>query len=118
MGHEVPVRERVGGYRGMAHEHARNGIDGTHPDPDYRPGPPALAGAQAMTRLPNDLLAFTGSEEALRQMTAALTSLADSPVALVVAGMPGLGKTTLITHWAHQVKDRFPDGQIYLNLDG
>ncbi|MGW3568243.1 ATP-binding protein [Streptomyces sp. NPDC000941] len=36
----------------------------------------------------------------------------------VVAGTAGAGKTSLVLRWAHQVKDRFPDGQLFVNLRG
>lgn len=36
----------------------------------------------------------------------------------VVTGMAGVGKTAFAVHWARQVADGFPDGQIFLNLRG
>jgi len=36
----------------------------------------------------------------------------------VVAGTPGLGKTTLAIHAAHRLRPDFPDGQLYVSLRG
>ncbi|RSM63836.1 AfsR/SARP family transcriptional regulator [Kibdelosporangium aridum] len=48
---------------------------------------------------------------------AALATLHGSPVS-VVRGMPGVGKTALAVYWAHLVADRFPDGQLFVDLRG
>ncbi|KAB8175709.1 tetratricopeptide repeat protein [Microbispora catharanthi] len=71
--------------------------------------------------LPPDVYGFTGREGELARLDALLARAGEQPTALVVAavtGAPGVGKTALAVHWAHRVRDRFPDGQLYVNLRG
>lgn len=84
----------------------------------------ALPDAVATIRpaqLPVDLPAFTGRRSELAQVRKLLLA-SDAPASTVVisaiGGMAGVGKTTLAVHWAHSVADRFPDGQLYVNLRG
>jgi DNA-binding SARP family transcriptional activator len=48
-------------------------------------------------------------------------SLADAdtaPVAWVVSGSAGVGKSAFAARWCHDVADRFPDGQLFVSLRG
>lgn len=70
-------------------------------------------------QLPADLAAFAGRQDHLDWLDAALGAQpANAVVISAIAGTPGVGKTTLAVHWAHRVRDRFPDGQLYANLRG
>lgn len=72
-------------------------------------------------QLPADCGPFAGRRKALRQCMELLPLEGESrppTMTAVICGMAGVGKTTLAVHWAHLVRDRFPDGQIHLDLRG
>lgn len=78
------------------------------------PARPA-AGASVPRQLPAVVPGFSGRAKAFKELTALLEG--GSRLA-VVCGIPGVGKTALAVQWAHQVANRFPDGQVYLDLRG
>ena len=79
-----------------------------------------VRGRPVPAQLPADVAGFVGRTDEL----SCLTKLLDgsdrlAPVVIsVIAGTAGVGKTCLAVHWAHQVLDWFPDGQLYVNLRG
>jgi len=63
---------------------------------------------------------FTGRIAELAALTNVLEG-GGTPGTVVISaigGTAGVGKTALAIHWAHQAADRFPDGQLYVNLRG
>ena len=77
----------------------------------------------AFRQLPADLATFTGRQDDLKQiLDAATTAVADGRSAAVVVtaidGMAGIGKTTLAVHAGHLLSERFPDGQLFVDLHG
>jgi tetratricopeptide (TPR) repeat protein/transcriptional regulator with XRE-family HTH domain len=92
--------------------------EGAHAETGTPGDPPARAAVPA--QLPPDVSAFTGRGEQLARLDGILAG-ADQSTAVVistVSGTAGAGKTALAVRWAHRVRDRFPDGQLYLNLRG
>lgn len=73
------------------------------------------------TQLPADVDTFLGRDSELselRDQLAVMRAGAPGPVVSVVTGAAGTGKTTLAVHFGHQTRDRFPDGQLYVDLRG
>jgi tetratricopeptide (TPR) repeat protein len=78
--------------------------------------PPATVPRQ----LPAATRHFTGRAAELEALTTMLADGTDTGAVVISAidGTAGIGKTALALHWAHHVAQRFPDGQLYVNLRG
>lgn len=70
-------------------------------------------------QLPADVVHFVDREMHIARLDAWLDSPHEGVSTVeVIAGIGGVGKTTLAAHWAHRVRGRFPDGDLYLDLRG
>jgi tetratricopeptide (TPR) repeat protein/DNA-binding XRE family transcriptional regulator len=89
--------------------------------PDLERGQADLALALVPRQLPPATRHFVGRQAEMESLTGLLDQAAGMPGALVIsaiAGTAGVGKTALAVHWAHYIADRFPEGQLYVNLRG
>jgi tetratricopeptide (TPR) repeat protein len=72
-------------------------------------------------QLPADVRGFVNRARDLERLDVIFADdgpESDGIATCVMVGTAGVGKTSLAVHWAHQVVDRFPDGQLYVNLHG
>jgi DNA-binding SARP family transcriptional activator len=81
---------------------------------DQQAAPPQPVPAQ----LPASPAGFTGRVADVKRLDELLTHDRAGIAIGVIAGQAGVGKTALAVHWGHRVRDRFPDGQLYLDLRG
>jgi tetratricopeptide (TPR) repeat protein/DNA-binding XRE family transcriptional regulator len=91
------------------------------PGPARAPGPGPGPVAVVPRQLPAAQRQFAGRAGELKKLSGMLGDPGggvDATAIVAISGSAGVGKTTLAVHWAHQVADRFPDGQLYLNLRG
>ncbi len=80
--------------------------------------PASVVAAVVPRELPADVGGFTGRGEQLAELDGLLDGDARGVIIAEVSGTAGVGKTALAVRWAHRVTDRFPDGQLYVNLRG
>ena len=77
------------------------------------PGTPTPSPAQ-LPSPPTHFIGRAAVRDALRRTLAA----PDPYPTAVISGMAGVGKSALALHVAHQLAERFPDGQLHLDLHG
>ncbi|WP_282704156.1 BTAD domain-containing putative transcriptional regulator [Streptomyces sp. CC219B] len=70
-------------------------------------------------QLPATVPDFTGRSSFVSELSEVLASAEGRVMAVsALAGIGGVGKTTLAVHVAHQARSAFPDGQLYVDLQG
>jgi DNA-binding SARP family transcriptional activator len=93
-------------------------------DPQLQPtlSPTATEPVRPMVpaELPSDTASFTGRDGELAELERVLVA-GGAPGLVVISaihGAGGIGKSALAIHVAHRLAGRFPDGQVYVNLQG
>ncbi|HJD84698.1 BTAD domain-containing putative transcriptional regulator [Kitasatospora aureofaciens] len=80
--------------------------------------PAARSGYQAPQQLPRQRVELIGrtAEAQWLDRACAPDRATDGPA--LVVGPAGIGKSALVTAWAHRAAERFPDGRLYADLRG
>ncbi|WP_406437029.1 NB-ARC domain-containing protein [Streptomyces sp. NBC_00631] len=83
------------------------------------PAPAPLPAPVRPAQLPATVPDFTGRSAFVSELSEVLVSAEGRVMAVsALAGIGGVGKTTLAVHVAHQARSAFPDGQLYVDLQG
>ncbi|WP_037859375.1 AfsR/SARP family transcriptional regulator [Streptomyces sp. NRRL S-340] len=83
------------------------------------PAPEPAAAPVRPAQLPATVPDFTGRAAFVSELSDMLASAEGRVMAVsALAGIGGVGKTTLAVHVAHHARAAFPDGQLYVDLQG
>lgn len=82
------------------------------PPPTWRLGP------IKPSQLRRDLFDFVGRDQPLVELHEELTTATSLLPTVVVTGMGGIGKTVFATRLCQGLAGHFPDGQLYINMQG
>jgi tetratricopeptide (TPR) repeat protein len=89
------------------------------PPPEVEPAPEPPTGP---SNLPPAVGEFTGREADLAELRRLLppggAGPPAAPVVVTICGLAGVGKSTLAVRFAHEVRRRYPDAQLYVDLQG
>jgi tetratricopeptide (TPR) repeat protein len=83
--------------------------------------PSAASGRPVPRQLPAVPPAFVGRAGELAELAITAgqaAAVGGTAVISAIGGAGGIGKTALALHWAHRHADRFPDGQMFVDLRG
>jgi hypothetical protein len=69
-----------------------------------------------LNQLPADVADFAGRRAQMEKLLSVLSAPGGRVAISAIDGMGGLGKTTLAVHVAHQLTERYPDGQIVVDM--
>ena len=69
-------------------------------------------------QLPFPTQGFVDRTAHLRDLDALAEETATGVPVAVLSGPPGVGKSAVAVHWAHRVRGRFPDGDLYVSMNG
>lgn len=81
--------------------------------------PTATTLAPVLRTLPPDLPVFSNRQREIDEIVRRVDSTSGGGTLIhTVNGMPGVGKTAFAVHVGHMLAPRFPDGQVFLDLNG
>ncbi|GGS76203.1 SARP family transcriptional regulator [Planobispora rosea] len=86
-------------------------LPGAATPPAVQPAGPPPPAAPRRSFLPYDIPDFSGRATELERLAGG-----HEATVVTIDGMAGIGKTTLAVHAAHRLAGRYPDGQLFLDL--